>query len=309
MKILSVAEDNVYNLWQLEVQAYNMKKMGYEENFAAIICGRGDSFSSKAEKFVKKIPNVFYFKMPEGFYDRSDYYAPAIQQYGLAKYLELYPTKEPFLMLDVDTIFQNPLDLSVFHKDIVYTCPTSYSRVDYYASRGPEYYQAYQMMAGIVGISLEEVKAFEARYQARNSPSGHTFILPPVPYNFFQKAFEDSLKIYDAFTELPEHVSKDMRWMSSLWSHYYNILLLNKPVVPTVLLDFCWATDDVSCNKTFIHMAGAMKDNKENIFSKLNYTSRSPLYKKNRATLEATSKEHAAWKYVQWMLDYMDKEK
>jgi len=308
MKIISVAEDNIYNLWQIELQVYSMLKNKIN-NFIVVFCGKTEEPNTYIEYLVNKFLNTpvefYYYKIPKSILRREKKYNAVIQPFGVYKYLKDHPTNEKLFIIDTDVIFLHPINFESFESNKIYTSPNHYGRYDYYLSRGHEYATAYTLMCHIVGLNKNDLLNFENSTVPSLNPGGHTIIIDNITHEFFKKVLEDSLNIFDNFKNINNKVSDDMCWMSMMWGYYYNLLLLERPFFGSKELDFCWATNDNICNKNILHMAGAYANNKDKVFSKLDFLHDSPINPKYINVLYNYSKNHKASIYVDLIIEYI----
>lgn len=312
MKILSVAEDNLYNLWQLELQIYHFKKLGLEHNFVPIVVGREDKPSDYAEKLSNQKQRIYYYKMGVvDFFSKPDYYPPAIQPFGIYEYLKEIKSDERIFIIDVDVIFRDRKtfeDLEFLDVNTIYTSPSSYSRIDYYTARGGTFATAYDKMFEYLNLDRSKVESLEERYNINrdDNPSGHTIVLGDPDPLFFKKVTKDSLVLHELLKLHSKEVKEHMSWMGMLWAYYYNCIITNKPVESTYKLDFCWAVSPADCDKPILHMAGAMKNNPEKIFSKLDFMGLSPFNPDNKKKLDEYVLDNGSKQYVETVKEYLE---
>lgn len=312
MKILSVAEDNLYNLWQLELQIYYFKKLGLEKNFVPIVIGRKEEPSEYAKKLSEKKQKIHFYKMGVvDFFSKSDYYPPAIQPFGVYEYLKDVNSTERIFIIDVDVILRNAeafYNLEKLDPDIIWTSPTSYSRIDYYSAKGEPYSDSYDKMLNYLNLEKSKVENLENRYSTNkdDNPSGHTIIINDPDPIMFKKVTKDSIVIHELLKNHSKDVREHMSWMASVWAYYYNCILSNKALESSSYLNFCWAVSDPSCSLPLIHMAGAMKDNKEKVFSKLDFMSISPFNPEHKDKVNSYNENYAAKFYVDIIKEYWE---
>lgn len=310
MKILSVAEDNLYNLWQLELQIYHFKKLGLENNFVPIVVGRNEEPSSYVTELSEKKQKVYYYKMGiVDFFSKPDYYPPAIQPFGIYEYLKEVKSDERIFIIDVDVIFRDRKtfdELEFLDMNTIYTSPSSYSRIDYYSANGGTYATAYDKMFEYLGLDRAKVEALEEKYNINknDSPSGHTIVMGNPDALFFKKVTKDSLVLHELLKLHSREVKDHMSWMGMLWAYYYNCIMTNRPVESTHRLDFCWAVSPEDCDKPILHMAGSMRNNSEKIFSKLDFMGSSPFNPDNQKKVNAYKTDNASKAYVDLVKDY-----
>lgn len=310
MKILSVAEDNLYNLWQLELQIYHFKQLGLESNFVPIIVGRSEESSEYAKRLSNEKQKCYYYKMGiVDFFARPDYYPPAIQPFGIYEYLKEIKSDERIFIIDVDVLIKTKEDFYNLEKldpEIIYTSPSSYSRIDYYSARSETSADSYSKMFEYLGLDRKQVEALESRYDhnKNDNPSGHTIIMGEPYALFFKKVTKDSLMLHELLKAHSQEVREHMSWMGMLWAYYYNCIMTGRRVESSPYLDFCWAVSEESCSHPILHMAGAMKENQEKIFSKLDFMGSSPFNEDNHKKVTAYNTNNASKFYVDVIVDY-----
>lgn len=285
MKILSIAEDNLYNLWQLELQIYHFKKLGIENYLVPIVIGKKDKPNDLVKKLSERKKSIVYYpyENAEVFNDRK-YYPPLLQSFGVYKYLLDNPNTKRFLILDVDVIFKTEKDVyNIFSLPTtgVFSSPAEYNRIDFYSKIDNEHAKVYDEVFEYLQIDKQTILDFENSVNPKENPAGHTLFFNHASADLFKKITTDSKNLYDILKDKPSPVKENMAWMASIWSYYYNILNTTTNFKSTPILDFCWATDPATCNKPLIHMTGTTKQNKEQLFCKMDFLSTSPFNKEN----------------------------
>lgn len=285
MKILSIAEDNLYNLWQLELQIYHFKKLGIDEYFIPIVIGKKESPNDLVQKLSERKKSIIYYPYEDlSLFNDRKYYPPALQSYGVYKYLLDNPNTKRFLVLDVDVILKSEKDFyNIFSlpRHGVYSSPAEYNRIDFYSKIDENHAKVYDELFEYLNIDKQTVINFENSINPKLNPAGHTMLFNEASPELFKKITNDSKNIYDIMKDKPSPVKDNMAWMASIWSYYYNVLSTTTDFKSTPTLDFCWATDPATCNKPLIHMTGTTKQNKEQLFCKMDFLSTSPFSKEN----------------------------
>lgn len=310
MKILSVAEDNLYSLWQLELQIYHFKKLGIDEYLYPIVIGKQEEPNAVVKKLSSEKKYIHYYPYENfQFFANRMYYPPALQSYGVYKFLKQFSNNERYLILDCDVLFQDSkafYNLFTLNKNTIWSSPSEYNRMNFYSKMIENHQEAYDDMLKYLDLDKNIVVEFEKRFQHNPymNPAGHTIFATNLPADIYYKITKDSIAIYDILKVKSKDVVEHMAWMASIWSYYYNIIKVNDNYKSTELLDFCWAHDSMKCTKPLIHMTGTTKNNPDNLFCKMDFLDSSPLNVKNYEKINSYSTKSISVVYTNLIREY-----
>lgn len=310
MKILSVAEDNLYSLWQLELQIHHFKKLGIDEYLVPIVVGKIPFPNKIVQALSEKKKKIFYYPYENfQFFVNRDYYPPSLQSYGIYKYLQQFPETKRYLINDCDVLFQSAQDFynlfSLEHSG-VYSSPAIYNRLNFYGKPGDDHDKAYNEMLDYMKLDRKIVEDFEKRFENNKymNPAGHTIFINQIQPDIFKKITEDSIALYDILKVQPKEVKENLSWMASIWSYYYNILMVDDNYQASPLLDFCWAHDPVVCKKPLIHFTGTTKNNENKWFCKMDFLDKSPLNPENYEKVNSYKTNSMSYIYTNLIREY-----
>jgi hypothetical protein len=293
MKYCTVADDNTYFSWQIEVMIANFREVGINPNrIEIIILFNGDSPSEQFRAIQAKNTDVrFHF-----YKDERDLkgYIPSKKPYGMYKHLLAYPNlnDEPIFYHDSDMLFIKKINEKLLEDgDVWYSSNTdSYIAYDYVISKGVE--QFYQMCE-TVGVSPDLVK--------HNDGGGAQYIIKKSTASYWLKVYEDSNKLYKLFQN-SKNTGGIQVWTAEMWATLWVAYQFGKRVKNHKELDFIMGTNNISdIEKVKIyHNAGVTDKIKTTHFYKGEYTNQYPL--KIRDTLK---NDNSSWWYLQQIKKYI----
>jgi hypothetical protein len=290
-KYISAQSDNIYMLWQLEVQLYNFRELGISKNYI-VLMGYKTAPSRKLVELTTKYSEVNWQLINDDRQDNS--YLPSIKPYLIYRYLEKSGSID-FFLLDNDVIFLEKLDFSeLFVDDVHYLSDTSsYTGYKYILSKD---ISILDTLCRIVKIDRELVIS--------SISGGAQYILKGTTSNFWYKVYRDSNKIYRFLRDAEKLYSIDnpiQSWCAEMWAIMFNLLLTQNKCSTHKMLEFCWPTDRLHRLKPILHNAGVTIKNKDKLFYKGSYLKSYP----RGLNFEDYSKEHCTIKYVEYIKKLM----
>lgn len=198
-------------------------------------------------------------------------YIPSIRPYLWWQYLKQHPEaeNETYIYIDSDIIFREWPDfatLDISPKRWFSSDCSGYIGHEYIMSRkqGPA---IAQKMAEITGITLDQLKATPG--------AGAQWFIQNPTAAFWERAYHDSMAIYDYFRPLDSDIQK---WTAEMWAQLFGMTREGiEVVIDHKQLDFCLPTDPVEKWDTvkILHNAGVTGSG--DMFFKGQWVDQSPL--------------------------------
>jgi hypothetical protein len=164
-------------------------------------------------------------------------------------------------------------------------------------------------MAYCIGVEPYIIKNHE------HKSGGAQYIFKNQTHHVWFKIYKDSNKLYDmlmAFEKkYPIETGQIQFWTAEMWSVLWNMWYFGYHTEVTKILDFCWATDDLSkYEKTSIlHMAGVTEKEKHNKFFKGDFIDKNPiqLLKNKSDYFDYIDKNNCTINYINQMKELIQK--
>lgn len=283
MIYLSAQPDEVYFLWQLQLQIYNFSTLGIPKSYIHVLIGYDPQKGLHPffQRFIQENNEVGIF----AYADTRDQtgYLSSLRPHLIAKHIKQHPELENEVVFyhDSDIIFRCLPDWeSLINDPVWYVSDTrSYLDSQYILSQTTE--TVFQKMCEIVGISPQQVKAEDL------NAGGAQYLLKNCRATFWEKVERDCETMYaylyaEAKQQGHYNPLKDgglQLWCTDMWVVWWNALLENRKVKIHPSLDFCWANDPIEKweDTRILHYTGNSRQNK-NAFDKTLYTHISPFY-------------------------------
>lgn len=293
MMYLSAQPDEIYFIWQLQIQLLNFHKLGISSNKIHILVGFNPA--KGINKLFKEFSEENQFLAEFFFYPdlREDpKYISSIRPHLIKQHYLNNPHLERTTIFyhDSDVLFSRiPVIKDLFNSEICYVSDTrDYLDVSYIIKSGSE--ELLEKMIEVVGIAKSKL------LKENENTGGAQYILRGLTSSFWDKVEKDSEKLYvlmqDAKlnkwkSDFPEkHVRRKdsydqtiQSWCADMWGLLWNLWLAEKDVKIHAEMDFCWAESDISewYKKPILHYTGAINDNKR-YFKKSDYKFVMPWY-------------------------------
>lgn len=283
MIFLSAQPDEVYFLWQLEIQLDNFSGFGIRPSHFHILLG----YDAQKGPHPKTLDFVAFNQHRASFYLYPDLrnsrsYVPSIRPNIIKQHALKYPEifQGPIFYHDSDIVFTHRLpDFETLAAgDTWYTADTrSYLDSSYIKSCGEE---VLDDMCRIVGIDRKKVEGNDAY------AGGAQSILKNTDYHFWEKLEADAEKLFihlednkrfykeglDKKNNNGRNDSREIQsWCADMWALIWNGWLLNKTIRISDDLDFCWPgnTPDQWDKKCVFHNAGVTEKDTHHFFKGL----------------------------------------
>lgn len=270
IKYIVATTDNAYFRWQMLVQINNFKRLGLLDDLIFVVSTNGKRTSKL--KNIEKETGVKMYCYKDERVDKT--YVSSIRYHILKKFINEHPKYgRCFFLLDPDVLFIEPLVLTNIMKsdNIWYLSDTrSYLNSPYVKSKGENLFNE---MCEIVGITPEQVCVND------NKAGGAQHLIKNVDFSFLEKVELDSVRLYQHMINTrskynPSHPIQ--AWTADMWALLWNAWKYGHSTEIIEELNFCWATDPISCwdkNKIF-HNAGVFSQ--DFLFNKMKFTKKLP---------------------------------
>lgn len=226
--------------------------------------------------------------------DRNDRsYIPSVKPYLWSKYLQEDKSREreSYFYLDSDVIFRKVPNVEP-NSHVWYGSDCGhYLGIDYIDSTGDGILEE---MCKIVGVDSNKIREL-------NPKSGAQWVLSNPSYEYWNKVYHDSNRLYAYFNKLTH--SKIQKWTAEMWAQLYNVYVFGKETKTHDELDFAWATDplDRYYETNMLHNAGVVNE-KQGLFFKGKYEKKSPF----TADLSFVDSSKASIQYVEAIKQVVD---
>lgn len=282
MIFLSAQPDDVYFLWQLQLQLFNFRSNGISIDDIHILVGYVSKCGLNVffERFIQNNPHLHIFTYADTRKNRK--YLSSIRPHLIYKHFKKYPwLQDEFIFYhDSDILFIRSCNWSnLLYDDVWYVSDTrSYLDSSYIISHIGE--DSFIRMCQIIGVSPQLVK------QNDENAGGAQYIIKKSTIDFWSKVEDDCEKLYSylEYQRIIQHSNDDLWnsfqvWCVDMWVVFWNALLINKNVKIHRDLDFCtvFSNYELLKIKNIMHYTGARKGI-SNVFNKLRYQTHSPFY-------------------------------
>lgn len=259
--------------WQLQVIITNMLSLGIKPQDIIVLFDMSPGTQADIPLFIQHKFGV----QVETFSDdlRPDKaYLPAIKPYLLWQYFTRDPqaAKQTYFYMDSDIIFREIPEFDLFtpnaHKwygtYLWYTLDLDYLHIFTHDDHDIE------KMANVAGITLKDVR------QHNHECIGAQFLIADSQPEFWHKVFLDSVKMNHVMESMSSQL-KTRWWAAEMWATLYNMWGAGIQAIPTMELDFAWATDPLHryYETKIYHDSGAV-DSQHGMFCKLDYNFKEP---------------------------------
>ncbi len=287
MIYLSAQPDKYYFLWQLRLQLFNFSSLEIPREQIHVLIGFDPEkgLHPHFQPFVESNLYAQVFVYPDRRVDKR--YEASIVQHLIAQHLTVYPEleKETLFVHDSDMVFRTLPDINTLLFDDQWYASYSgwYMGGNYIVNNGGM--KTFLEMCEIVGIAPNLVLGEES------FAGGAQYLLKHTTAAFWAKAERDGnalnalLKsqsnkqgIYNP--DLPD--SGVNPWYGSMWSVWWNALLVGKRLHTDSRLNFCWADDPEAaweaCSILHYSCKNATVRKGDPYFRKMTYVYTPPFY-------------------------------
>lgn len=288
MVFISAQPDDIYFIWQLELQLRNFHSFGISKKEIHIIIGHNPIVGLKSEfqQFIQDNKDLaLFFPYPDTRKEPS--YLSSIRPHLLEKHWKNNPELKDKTIFyhDSDVLFTRKMKIkNILNNTINYVSNTKhYLDSKYIISHSNK--KTFQKMCKVIGISAKKI------YKNDNNTGGAQYILKNIDEHFWKKVYDDSENIFKLLSDFNKeerqktiidtnYKPKEIQgWCSDMWSILWNLLYFKQKVQVHSELDFSWPTDNISYwKKKAIHHYAGEHENKNLFFYKRDYIHYSPWY-------------------------------
>jgi hypothetical protein len=281
MIYLSAQPDELYFLWQIQVQQQNFKDVGIDISTMYVLIGyEQDKPINNEEEWLKLDCNVLFYA-----YQKYESYIPLLRPHIIKQFLEDYPhfVDDYIFYHDSDIMFSSLPDFDTMQDGRVHLSDTiDYIGYKYIKSKSVGQYLIDDLCYS-VGIDKQLVKKNE-----KKSGGCHYFLLGTDAY-FWNRVEESCLSMIETY-QANEAFYKakwsnrrkeeyDFQiWTTDMWCVLWNLWLFGFETVIDPELSFSWAVDPIDHfhkHKIF-HNAGVTDAQVDKCFHKGHYTQTLP---------------------------------
>lgn len=262
MVFLSAQPDEVYFIWQIEVQLQNFKRLGIDGNQIHILFGIKQDVSKALETFIAGNTYGKIFLYTDNRLKTR--YASGIRPHIIKKHYEQFQhlVNTPVFYHDSDIIFRElPIFSSLIEGNTWYVSDTrSYIAAKHIKKSDTN---ILDKMCAVVGIARTEVEKNDS------DAGGAQYLLKNVNHQFWEKVEFDAEELF-VLLQNEQTDGPLQAWCSDMWALLWNAWLYKHPVKIHSELDFCWPFQTLSFwNSTKIfHNAGVKMQQMEQVFCK-----------------------------------------
>lgn len=287
MIYLSAQPDQIYFLWQLELQIFNFNSLGITKEQIHVLIGYDPNVGLHPyfNKFINENKLACIYIYADTRIQR-EYYS-SLRPHIIAKHLAQFPNleNETFFYHDSDVLFiKKP-----YWEDLI--CNNTWYASDTRSYLDSNYIKShinlldFEKMCNIVGIDPIIVES-----ENRNA-GGAQYIIKKSTSNFWKKIEIDCEKLYIYLLNLQKNSKKNNKennnkninnmqiWCTDMWVLWWNILLYGKEFKTHVALNFHWANSPIDSSNSYdiLHYTGNC-GSKSTSFDKTKFQTHSPFY-------------------------------
>ena len=280
MIFLSAQPDEVYFLWQLQLQIINFSSVGINKEDIHILIAYNPykGLHPHFRDYIEQNKSVSFF-IYEDTRVQKEYFS-SIRPHIIAKHFNKYPYLENGTIFyhDSDIVFRElPCWSNLLQDDAWYASDTrSYLDSNYIITHAGE--EIFSEMCRIVGVDPFVVQSHD------NNAGGAQYILKKPTLTFWKKVESDSEKLFSFLkkwqNEDSEKNSENFQiWCADMWVVWWNALLENKEFLTSSQLDFAWANSPLQVWETvnILHYTGSCRTETP-FFDKTKYQTHPPFY-------------------------------
>lgn len=316
MIYISAQPDQIYFLWQLEIQLSNFQSLGIKKDDIHVVIGYNPltGLKENSKIFIKENNDLaHFFVYPDT--RNNPKYESSIRPHLLEKHWLKNPDirNETIFYHDSDILFSRIPSIDQELSDhINYVSDTrSYLDSVYILSHTDE--KIFKKITSAIGIGIQDVKNID------ENSGGAQYILKNMDSHFWRKVYSDSETIYTILSDYNKeelqksiinpdyHQKKIQAWCSDMWSLLWNLIYFDREIKILEELNFSWPTDDIKEweNKAILHYAGLHTD-KKNYFYKRDYAHHIPWYDDNLDSIPPTNCSYPIVKLIKRRKEELD---
>lgn len=286
MIFLSAQPDEIYFLWQLQLQLDNFHSQGIPADQIHVLIGYlpGRGIHPAFQAWTEENDQARFFFYADTRIRRT--YPSSIRPHLIAQHFTQHPEMEAETIFyhDSDILFHHQPDWSALLTDETWYVSDTRSYLDTAYIQRCIGQTGFLEMCRLLSISPDCVRAND------REAGGAQYLLKNCPAAFWRKAENDCENLYlylrrqagEHTLNTPEHPENTiLYWCTDLWVMWWNALLWGKTYRISPLLDFCWPKDPLETwkEKPILHYAGKVEPGESaTYFRKGNYREYPPFY-------------------------------
>jgi hypothetical protein len=286
LKLISAQPNDLYFVWQLKTQLYNLRRHGLSENYTALIwkhAGRqgGKMFEDQWNQLVADYPEARFSFIVDHTGELSKLiqqtgYIPLLRPWLLAKHFDANPSlrEDAILYIDSDVIFtKKPNFDNLLSDDICYLSDTrSYIAASYFDGKIkdvlPDKLDSYKQIDVLSDLLKEFGVSRETAVANEQGSGGAQYLLKNIDAQFWRDVFKGCITVRLNLRSINRRffASEDkgfQSWCADMWSVLFNLWKRGMKTACPQEMDFCWATDAIEKwdRVQIYHDAGATGQN------------------------------------------------
>lgn len=279
MIYISAQPDEVYFLWQLELQLFNFHSMGIGNEFIHILVGYKPQkgIHPQFKEFAKSHNEVRIYFYPDK--RKKKKYLSSIRPHLLAQHFKKHPEleKETIFYHDSDILFTDIPNWDNLCKDESWYASDTRSYLDSKYFRQFVDDNEFAKICNLLSLTPEEIIKQDA------NAGGAQYILKECTAKFWEKVENDCELLFTYLhnrQKYSTYIQKGLQiWCTDMWVIWWNTILQNRSFRIHPDLDFCWADSPSNelKSKKILHYTGSKRSN-ISIFEKTLYQTHPPFY-------------------------------
>lgn len=301
MIYISAQPDDVYFLWQLELQLYNFHSVGIGNESIHILVGYKPEkgIHPLFKNFACNNKDVKIYFYPDN--RKKKKYLSSIRPHLLAQHFRKNPKleKEIIFYHDSDILFTGIPNWDSLCMDEVWYVSDTRSYLDsLYIKRFMDEVE-FARMCSLLSVTPEDIIKQDA------NAGGAQYILKSCTAKFWDKVENDCELLFTYLYNEQKYgtrIHKELQiWCTDMWVIWWNAILQKRSFLIHPKLDFCWADSPSNelKNKKILHYTGSKKKD-IHIFEKTLFQTHSPFY----TDLSGIEQNTCSWFVVETIREY-----
>nr|WP_068893236.1 hypothetical protein [Pedobacter panaciterrae] len=310
MIFLSAQPDEIYFIWQLELQLHNFHSLGLAPEDIQVLIGYDPKMglSKEFSNFITGNTQAQFFVYEDT--RELTFYPSSLRPHIIKKHLKSFPALEnrPIFYHDSDIIFRTVpnFECMLLGDNWYLSDASSYLDSGYIKSKGEN---VFKHMCQIVDIDESLVLAND------QNTDGAQYLIKSANYVFWDKVEKDCNQLYfilNIYEQLngkiggldPKDKVPIQAWCSDMWALLWNAWKFGFITKIHKELDFCWPQQSLGIwNQVKIyHDSCITEDQQHKFFCKSLYKKRKPF----QDDFSNLSKNACSFKYVENMQSYVN---
>lgn len=279
MIYISAQPDEVYFLWQLELQLYNFHSVKIENEFIHILVGYKPEkgIHPLFKRFAHNHKEIQIYFYPDNRQKKK--YLSSIRPHLLAQHFRKHPEleKETIFYHDSDILFTSVPNWSFLCEDETWYASDTRSYLDSKYIRRFVEDTEFTKMCNLFSLTPQDVIKQDA------NAGGAQYVLKKCTADFWKKVENDCELLFSYLHNGQKHgthIKQGLQiWCTDMWVIWWSAIRENRCFCIHPALDFCWANSPIDelKKKKILHYTGS-KGNDICIFDKTLYQTHSPFY-------------------------------